>query len=53
MKEPPSQPPPEPAKPAAPPAASAFASFKDVEDQRQREWLFRRHRPRHPAWKRD
>jgi hypothetical protein len=34
-------------------ASSAYISFRDLEEQRQREWLFRRHRHKRPAWKRD
>jgi hypothetical protein len=47
-------------KPATPPEekpaprATPFRSFTRVEDERQREWLFRRHRQRRePEWRRD
>jgi len=30
-----------------------FAAFSNLESERQTEWLFRRHRPKRPAWKRD
>jgi hypothetical protein len=42
-----------PAVPATRTGASPFISFRDLEEQRQREWLFRRYRQRRPAWKRD
>jgi hypothetical protein len=34
-------------------AATPLRSFTRLEDERQRAWLFGRHRPKHLAWKRD
>jgi hypothetical protein len=34
-------------------APSPFSAFSRLESDRQSEWLFNRHRPKHPAWKKD